>query len=82
MTLAEFFITIVIKKAFEWHHLRSYVARNVEHLLTGLRWVIVDILGLILSKKLESKLVLFRAFEGSSKSSENLCGQEKKALAI
>ena len=50
--------------------------------LNKLRWVIMDILGLILSKKLESKLVLFRAFEGSSKSSENLCGQEKKALAI
>ena len=61
LTLAEFFITIVIKKAFEWHHLRPCMARNLEHLLTGLRWVVVDILGLILSKKLESKLVLFRA---------------------
>ena len=29
--------------------------------LTGLRWETMDILGLILSKKLESKLVLFRA---------------------
>ena len=26
------------------------MARNVEHLLNGLRWVIVDILGLILSR--------------------------------
>ena len=36
------------------------MARNVEHLLTRLKWVIVVILDLILSKKLESKLVLFR----------------------
>jgi len=37
------------------------MARNVEHHLTRLRWVIVDILGMILSKKLESKLALFKA---------------------
>ena len=61
LTLAEFFITIVIKKAFEWHHLRPSMARNIGHLLIGLRWETVVISDLILSKKLESKLALFRA---------------------
>ena len=60
LTLAEFLITIAIKKAFVWHLLRPCMARNVEHLLTGLKWVIVVTSDLILSRKLKSKLVLFR----------------------
>ena len=61
LTLAEFSYNNSYQESIRMHHLRLYMARNVEHLLTGLRLVIVDILGLILSKKLESKLALFRA---------------------
>jgi len=34
--------------------------RNIGHHLTELKWETMDILGLISSKKLESKSVLFR----------------------
>ena len=53
-------MTIVIKKAFEWHLSRLCMARNPEHLLIGLKWVIVVTLDMILSRKLGSKLVLFK----------------------
>ena len=60
LTLAEFFIIIAIKKAFVWHLLRPCMAINVEHLLTGLKWVTMGTLDLILSKKQENISVLFR----------------------
>jgi hypothetical protein len=47
-------------KAFKWHLSRPYMARNVEHHLTRLKWETVVILGLILSKKQENKSALFR----------------------
>ena len=38
----------------------ALMVRNVGHHLIGLKWETMDILGLISSKKLESKSALFR----------------------
>ena len=61
LTLAEFSYNNSYQENIRMAPFEALYGKNVEHLLTGLRWVIMDILGLILSKKLENKSVLFRA---------------------
>ena len=61
MTLAEFSYNNSYQESIRMAPFEAlYGKKNVEHLLTRLKWMIVVILDPILSKKLEIKLVLFR----------------------
>ena len=56
------------------------MARNVEHLLTGLKWVIMVIFNLILSNKLESKLVLFSHLKAAQNRQKTYTDKRRRPL--
>ena len=60
LNLAEFSYNNSYQESIHMAPLKLCMETNVEHHLIGLKCETMDILGLISSKKLESKLVLFR----------------------
>ena len=60
LNLAEFSYNNSYQESIHMAPFEALYGKNVGHHLTRLKWETMDILGLILSKKPESKSTLFR----------------------